>query len=87
MADDVHAAAVRAARLAYAIVDGTLIPIDRVADQKPYYSGSTNATASIPGAGRPGRYAGRFLTAAHPGSSPLPWPSPWIPRLGTVCDL
>jgi hypothetical protein len=28
-----------AARLAYAILDGTLIPIDRVADQKPYYSG------------------------------------------------
>jgi hypothetical protein len=27
------------ARLAYAIVDGTLIPIDRVANQKPYYSG------------------------------------------------
>ncbi len=27
------------ARLAYAILDGTLIPIDRVANQKPYYSG------------------------------------------------
>ncbi len=39
LADDVQAAALRAARLAYAIVDGTLIPIDRVADQKPYYSG------------------------------------------------
>jgi hypothetical protein len=25
--------------LAYAILDGTLIPIDRVADQTPYYSG------------------------------------------------
>jgi hypothetical protein len=25
--------------LAYAILDGTLIPIDRVADQKPYYCG------------------------------------------------
>ncbi|GAB1690904.1 hypothetical protein KRM28CT15_27070 [Krasilnikovia sp. M28-CT-15] len=25
--------------LAYAILDGTLIPIARVADQKPYYSG------------------------------------------------
>jgi hypothetical protein len=25
--------------LAYAILDGTLISIDRVADQKPYYSG------------------------------------------------
>jgi hypothetical protein len=29
----------RICRLAYAILDGTLIPIDRVADQKPYYSG------------------------------------------------
>jgi DDE superfamily endonuclease len=28
----------RIRRLAYAILDGTLIPIDRVADQKPYYS-------------------------------------------------
>lgn len=38
-AADVAAAAHRAARLAYAILDGTLIPIDRVAEQKPYYSG------------------------------------------------
>jgi hypothetical protein len=28
-----------AATKAYAILDGTLIPIDRVADQRPYYSG------------------------------------------------
>lgn len=28
-----------AARLAYAILDGTLIPIDRLADERPYYSG------------------------------------------------
>ncbi|RGC69661.1 hypothetical protein C5N14_04475 [Micromonospora sp. MW-13] len=39
LADDLNACATRAARLAYAILDGTLIPIDRVADQKPYYSG------------------------------------------------
>jgi DDE superfamily endonuclease/Helix-turn-helix of DDE superfamily endonuclease len=39
LADELTAATVRAARLAYAILDGTLIPIDRVADQKPYYSG------------------------------------------------
>ncbi|WP_238006156.1 transposase family protein [Dactylosporangium sp. AC04546] len=38
-AGDLQAAIARAARLAYAILDGTLIPIDRVADQKPYYSG------------------------------------------------
>jgi hypothetical protein len=29
----------RIRRLAYAILDGTLIPIDRVAEQKPYCSG------------------------------------------------
>ncbi|BCL12382.1 hypothetical protein GCM10017556_01210 [Micromonospora sagamiensis] len=38
-AEDLNAAVRRVARLAYAILDGTLIPIDRVADQKPYYSG------------------------------------------------
>ena len=29
----------RIRRLAHAILDGTLIPIDRIADQRPYYSG------------------------------------------------
>jgi hypothetical protein len=38
LADDLKAAVARAAALAYAILDGTLIPIDRVADQKPYYA-------------------------------------------------
>ena len=38
-ADDLNAAMDRIRRLAYAILDGTLIPIDRVANQKPYYSG------------------------------------------------
>jgi hypothetical protein len=38
-ADDLNAALRRIGRLAYAILDGTLIPIDRVADQRPYYSG------------------------------------------------
>ncbi|WBB46816.1 transposase family protein [Verrucosispora sp. WMMA2044] len=37
--DDLHQAMSRIRRLAYAILDGTLIPIDRVYDQKPYYSG------------------------------------------------
>jgi hypothetical protein len=37
--DDLRAAMTRIRLLAYAILDGTLIPIDRVADQKPYYSG------------------------------------------------
>jgi hypothetical protein len=39
LADDLNAAVARAAQLAFAILDGTLVPIDRVADQKPYYSG------------------------------------------------
>ncbi|GAB4102975.1 hypothetical protein GCM10028790_19940 [Micromonospora taraxaci] len=38
-AEDLNAAMRRIARIAYAILDGTLIPIDRVADQRPYYSG------------------------------------------------
>ncbi|MEU4383458.1 transposase family protein [Micromonospora echinofusca] len=38
-ADDLVTAMKRIRILAYAILDGTLIPIDRVADQKPYYSG------------------------------------------------
>ena len=38
-ADDLQTARSRIRRLAYAILDGPLIPIDRVADQKPYYPG------------------------------------------------
>jgi hypothetical protein len=38
-ADNLNTAMRRIRTLAYAILDGTLIPIDRVADQKPYYSG------------------------------------------------
>jgi hypothetical protein len=38
-ADDLTTAPGGIRRLAYAILDGTLIPIGRVADQKPYYSG------------------------------------------------
>ncbi|GLZ60940.1 transposase family protein [Micromonospora sp. NBRC 107095] len=38
-ADDLATAMDRIRKLEYAILDGTLIPIDRVADQKPYHSG------------------------------------------------
>ena len=38
-ADTLGTAMNRIHLLAYAILDGTLIPIDRVADQEPYYSG------------------------------------------------
>jgi hypothetical protein len=39
LAEDVHAAVQRASRLAYTILDGTLISIDPLADERPYYSG------------------------------------------------
>ncbi len=35
-AEDLHTAVSGIRLLAYAILDGILIPIDRVADQKPY---------------------------------------------------
>jgi hypothetical protein len=38
-AEDLTTAMTKIRLLAYTILDGTLIPIDRVADQKPYYSG------------------------------------------------
>lgn len=71
-ADDLAAAMRRVARLAYAILDGTLIPIDRVADQRPYYSGKhkrhgVNVQVLADAAGR------------------LVWASPALP--GAVHDL
>ncbi|GAA3273495.1 hypothetical protein GCM10020218_018290 [Dactylosporangium vinaceum] len=44
-AGDLAAAMARLRTLAYALLDGTLIPIDRVADQRPYYSGCENQGA------------------------------------------
>ncbi|RLK09644.1 DDE superfamily endonuclease [Micromonospora sp. M71_S20] len=72
VADDLAAAMQRIRRLAYAILDGTLIPIDRVADQKPYYSGKhqrhgVNVQVIADAAGR------------------LVWASPSLP--GAVHDL
>ena len=57
------------AHLAYAILDGTLIPIDRVANQKPYYSGKhkrhgVNAQVIADAVGRL-----RWISAALPGST------------------
>ena len=71
-ADDLDTAMQRIRRLAYAILDGTLIPIDRVADQKPYYSGKhkrhgVNVQVIADAAGR------------------LLWASPALP--GSVHDL
>ncbi|MEU7617697.1 transposase family protein [Micromonospora rifamycinica] len=71
-ADDLATAMNRIRRLAYAIPDGTLIPIDRVADQRPYYSGKhqrhgVNVQVIADAAGR------------------LVWASPAVP--GSVHDL
>lgn len=72
LADDLNAAAVRVCRLAYAILDGTLIPIDRVADQKSYYSGKHK------------RHGMNVQVLADPASR-LVWASPAMP--GAVHDL
>lgn len=71
-ADDLAAAAERAARLAYAILDGTLVPIDRVADQRPYYSGKHK------------RHGVNVQVVADPAGR-LVWASPALP--GAVHDL
>lgn len=57
------------ARLAYAILDGTLIPTDRIAAQKPYYSGKhhrhgVNAQVITDPTGRL-----TWISAALPGST------------------
>ncbi len=72
LADDVTTAAQRAARLAYAILDGTLVPIDRVADQKPYYSGKHH------------RHGVNVQVLADPAGR-LVWASPALP--GATHDL
>ncbi|GAA4475681.1 hypothetical protein GCM10023170_098900 [Phytohabitans houttuyneae] len=72
LAPDLAQAAARAAALAYAIIDGTLIPIDRVADQRPYYSGKHK------------RHGVNVQVLADPAGL-LVWASPALP--GAVHDL
>ncbi|MBO3752563.1 transposase [Streptosporangiaceae bacterium NEAU-GS5] len=72
LADDLHAAIARASRLAYAIVDGTLIPIDRLADQRPYFSGKHH------------RHGVNVQVLADPAGR-LVWASPALP--GSTHDL
>lgn len=72
VAEDLARAMRRIRHLAYAILDGTLIPIDRVADQRPYYSGKhkrhgVNVQVIADAAGR------------------LVWASPALP--GSIHDL
>jgi hypothetical protein len=72
LADDLNTAAARAIQLAYAILDGTLVAIDRVADQKPYYSGKHK------------RHGVNMQVLADPAGR-LVWASPALP--GAVHDL
>ena len=71
-ADDLATAMIRIRRLAYAILDGTLIPIDRVADQKPYYCGKHK------------RHGVNVQVIADPAGR-LVWASPALP--GATHDL
>ncbi|MFG1751517.1 transposase family protein [Streptosporangium sandarakinum] len=72
LADDVHAAVRKASRLAYVILDGTLLPIDRLADDAPYYSGKHH------------RHGVNVQFLADPAGR-LVWTSPALP--GAVHDL
>ncbi|OHX02930.1 IS5/IS1182 family transposase [Micromonospora sp. WMMB235] len=71
-ANDLATAMERIRRLAYAILDGTLIPIDRVADQKPYYSGKH-------------KHHGVNVQVIADAAGRLVWASPALP--GSVHDL
>ncbi|MBG0569368.1 transposase family protein [Actinoplanes aureus] len=71
-ADDLQTAMSRIRRLAYALCDGTLIPIDRVHDQKPYYSGKHR------------RHGMNVQVIADPAGR-LVWASPALP--GSAHDL
>jgi hypothetical protein len=71
-AGDLAAAMARIRTLAYAILDGTLIPTDRVADQRPYYSGKH-------------RRHGVNVQVVADAAGRLLWASPALP--GAVHDL
>ena len=76
-ANDLHQEMTRIRLLAYVILDGTLIPIDRVHDQKPYYSGKhrphgmnvqviADAAGPRPGVGGTSRLGTRPDCCANP---------------------
>ncbi|MET8043665.1 transposase family protein [Micromonospora sp. NPDC005215] len=71
-ADDLATAMGRIRRLACAILDGTLVPIDRVADQKQYYSGKH-------------KHHGVNVQVIADAAGRLVWASPALP--GSVHDL
>ncbi|MFG3601617.1 transposase family protein [Micromonospora chersina] len=70
--NDLATAMERIRRLAYAILDGTLIPVDRVADQRPYYSGKH-------------KHHGVNVQVIADAAGRLVWASPALP--GSVHDL
>ncbi|BCJ51835.1 IS5 family transposase [Actinoplanes sp. NBRC 14428] len=72
IADDLQTAMTRIRLLAYAILDGTLIPIDRVHHQKPYYSGKH-------------RRHGMNVQVITDAAGRLVWASPALP--GSTHDL
>ncbi|MDG4785389.1 transposase family protein [Micromonospora sp. WMMD1102] len=72
VAGDLAAAMRRIRRLAYAILDGTLIPIDRIAEQKPYFAGKHK------------RHGVNVQVIADPAGR-LVWASPALP--GSTHDL
>ncbi len=71
-------------------------PLPGVTGYRTPRSSSTNPQAAGPGRASPvpaatidtfrAPYAGESLTAALPGSTPLPWPSPRSKGLGTPCS-
>jgi hypothetical protein len=72
LAEDLQTAMKRISQLAYAVLDGTLVPIDRIADQKPYYSGKHK------------RHGVNLQVIADPAGR-LVWASPALP--GAVHDV
>jgi hypothetical protein len=72
LADELKTAVAKASRLPYVIVDGTLIPIDRLADEKPYFSGKHH------------RHGVNVQVLADPAGRLL-WVSPALP--GAAHDL
>ena len=79
--------AAKRARLAFVILDGALIPIDRVAADRPFYSGKHKrhgmnlqviATPAVTSCGCPARCAVPLMTCGPRGSgeSSAHWPPP-----------
>ncbi len=86
-ADDLDTAMRRIRLLAYAILDGTLISIDRVAEQRPYYSGKhkRHGVNVVPAENviRAGQAACSYSWRMPPRRSRR-WMFRWVSRSGSV---